>query len=125
MGCSVFSYSIKPLALEMGGRNQKTQLFRSWWVGAPAETTDEDPAPVLLDSASEALDAGLPIALPPKPASLADFSAEDVFAAAPRAASNGFPPVLGVLAEGAPNEAKAPVPRPKALDASPAVGDAR
>jgi hypothetical protein len=68
------------------------------------------------------MDDGLLIALPPKAPSFADFSAVGVFAAAPRAASNGFPGVLGVFAE--PNEAKAPEPRPKALDA-PAVGDTR
>jgi hypothetical protein len=62
------------------------------------------------------------IALPPKTPSFADFSAVGVFAAAPSAASNGFPGDLGVLAE--PNEAKAPEPRPKALDAPP-IGEAR
>ena len=78
---------------------------------------------VLLDSVSEALDAGFPITLPPRPPSRADFSVEGVLAAAPRAASNGFPGDLGVLAEALPNDAKAPEPRPKALDAPP-VGDA-
>ena len=43
-----------------------------------------------------------------------------VLAAAPKAASIGFPGVLGVLAE--PKEAKAPDPSPKALDAP---GEAR
>lgn len=41
--------------------------------------------------------------------------------AEPMAESNGLPGVLGVLAD--PKEAKAPEPRPKALDA-PVVGDA-
>src|SRR4051812_6158050 len=112
MGCSVFSYSMNPFALEIGGRDQKTQLLRRGWLGVPADTTDEDPAAVLLESANEAFDAGLPITLLPKPPSRADFSAEGVLAAELREASNGFPGDLGVFADVLPNEAKAPDPRP-------------
>lgn len=107
----------------MGGRNQKTQLLRSWWVGTDAESADDEPAAVLLESASEAFDAGLPITLLPRPPSRADFSAEGVLVAAPSEASKGFPGDLGVFADILPNEAKAPEPKPKALDALP-VGDA-
>jgi hypothetical protein len=101
----------------MGGRNQNTQLLRNWWVDGPAGRVAAFPA-----SRNETREAGLLIALPPKTPSLADFSAVGVFAATPKAASNGFPGDLGVLAE--PNEANAPEPRPKALDAAP-IGDAR
>jgi hypothetical protein len=117
MGCNVFSYSINPFALEMGGRNQNTQLLRSGWVNGPAGRAAAFPT-----SPNEASEAGLLIALPPKTPSFADFSAVGVFAAAPKVASNGFPGDLGVLAE--PNEANAPEPRAKALDAAP-IGDAR
>jgi len=106
----------------MGGRNQKTQLLRSWWFGA-AKTAEEDPAAVLLDPASEAFDAGFPITLLPKPPSRADFSAEGVLARGFKDASKGFPGDLGVFADVLPNAAKAPEPRPKALEAPP-VGDA-
>jgi hypothetical protein len=114
---------MNPFAFEMGGRNQKTQLLRSWWLGADADTTDEDPAAVLLESANESFDAGLPVTLLPKTPSRADFSAEGVLAAEPSEASKGFPGDLGVFADVLPNEAKAPEPRPKALEAPP-VGDA-
>jgi len=102
---------MKPLAFEMGGRNQNTQLLRRGWV-PDVEIT------VLPDSASEALDACFPSALLPNPPSLADFSAAGVFD--PGAASKGLVVDLGVLAE--PKAAKAPEPRPNALVALP-VGD--
>ena len=106
-----------PLAFEIGGRNQNTQLFRSWWTGGTDARDDVDRAP-----ARDAADGVLATALP-SPPSFADFSAEGVFAElAARAASKGLPVDLGVLAE--PNEANAPEPRPKALDAPP-VGEAR
>ncbi len=118
IGWSVFSYSINPFALEMGGRNQKTQLLRSGWAdgaGSPAVGWPTGfPA-----SRSETYEAGLLSALPPKAPSLADFSAVGVFAVAPMAESNGF---AGDLVE--PNEAKAPEPRPKAVDAPP-IGEAK
>jgi hypothetical protein len=69
-------------------------------------------------SRREAEDAGLLRPLAPAAASLADFSAPGVFAPEPRVLSNGFPGVLGVL--GWPKAAKAPWPRPKALEAPPA-----
>lgn len=123
IGWSVFSYSIKPLALEMGGRNQKTQLLRSWWAGGGGAGTGAGWAATLPASLNEAMEAGLLSALPPKVPSLADFSAVGVFAGAPpSAASNGFPGDLGAFA--APNEAKAPEPRPKAVDAPP-MGEAK
>ena len=90
--------------LGIGGRNQNTQLFRS-------ECADD------LDRAPPA--AGLAAAAPleaeagklPRDASFADFSAPGVF----RAKSKGLPGDLGVLAE--PMGAKAPEPRPNALEA--------
>lgn len=103
----------------MGGRNQKTKVLRKWC--GPAE--DPGLAVDLPEFSSEALEVDLPITLlPTKPPSFADFSAVGVFEAAPRAVSNGFPGVLGVLAE--PKDAKAPEPRAKALDAPP-VGEAK
>jgi len=111
---------MNPFAFEMGGRNQKTQLLRSRWAENAPELPDADPVVVLLESARDASDAGFPITLAPKPPSFADFSAEGVLAEGPRAASKGFPGDFGVFAE--PNEAKAPDPRPKALDAPP-VGE--
>lgn len=50
------------------------------------------------------------------------FTAVVLATAEPIAVSKGFPADFGVLAE--PNEAKAPEPKPKALEA-PLVGDAR
>lgn len=110
----------------MGGRNQNTQPLRS---GCADE--DDPPTPPLVpapfvEPAIEELDAGFPTVDEPRlnsPPSLTDFSALGVFAdgvAAPSAASNGFPPALGVLAE--PKDANAPEPRPKAVDAP---GDTR
>jgi hypothetical protein len=107
----------------MGGRNQNTQPLRSGC--ADEDDTPLVPAP-FVEPAREELDAGFPTVDEPRlnsPPSLADFSALGVFAdgvAAPSAASNGFPPALGVLAE--PKDANAPEPRPKAVDAP---GDAR
>lgn len=83
---------------------------------------DVDPAVVLLEPARKELDVDFPITLLPSPPSFADFSADGVLAAPPRAASKGFPGDFGVLAD--PNEAKAPDPRPNALVAPP-VGEDR
>jgi len=127
-----------PFALEMGGRNQNTHLLRSGWAVGPAVGFGSAAAFGAEVSRSEALEAGLLMALLPAPLplppledeapSLADFSAVDkvlVLAAEPRAESNGFPGVLGVFADDElPNDAKAPEPRPKALDAL-VVGDTR
>ena len=103
----------------MGGRNQKTQLLRSGWADGAAGPAVGWPT-ALPASCNEAYEAGLLRALPPKAPSLADFSAVGVFAVAPRAESNGFAADLV-----APNEAKAPEPRPKAVAAPPPIGDAR
>lgn len=78
----------------------------------------------MFGSTSDVLEVGFPTALLPRPPSFTDFSAKGVLAAEPRADSNGFPGDLGVFAEAEPNEANAPEPRPKALEAPP-VGDAR
>lgn len=102
MGCSVFSYSMYPLALLMGGRNQKTHGVRSECAAGAA------------GALASAL---LVVALPLKAPSLVDFSAVGVLEPLPppNPASKGLAPDLGVLAD--PKEAKAPEPRPKALDA--------
>lgn len=117
IGCRVFSYSMYPFAFEMGGRNQKTQLVRSWCAGPGVEK-----GPPLDSERDVVLDEVVPMTLL-KPPSLEDFSAPGVLAEAPpREISKGFPGDLGVLPE--PKDANAPEPRPKALDA-PVVGDAR
>ena len=65
------------------------------------------------------------LAVLPREASLADFSAAGVFAPVTTLPKSRLPPatpgVFGVL-DGAPKDANAPEPRPKALDA-PTVGD--
>jgi hypothetical protein len=95
--------------------------LRNWWLDGDAGPAVGWPT-VFPASLNDALEPGLLIVLLPKPPSFADFSAVGVFVAAPRADSNGFPGDLGVLAE--PNDAKAPEPRPKALDAPP-MGDTK
>lgn len=106
---------MNPFALEIGGRNQNTQVLRSWCAGTPDVAG-------LPESSNEALDVTLPSPLPPRPPSFADFSAVGVLEGKPETRSNGFPGDLGVFAE--PKDAKAPEPRPKALDAA-LVGDTR
>lgn len=98
----------------MGGLNQNTQLWRSGCEFAEALPLVPDPEAPAFGSASTEFD-GFPAAGLLRPPSLADFSAVGVLAAAPRACSNGFPGVLGVLAE--PKEANAPDPSPNAVDA--------
>jgi hypothetical protein len=95
----------------MGGRNQNTHPLRR---GCELVDADAPPLVPTLDSAKAEL-AAFPGAALLKPPSLADFSAVGVLAAAPKAASIGFPGVLGVLAE--PKEANAPDPSPNAVDA--------
>lgn len=111
MPCNVFSYSMKPWALEMGGRYQKDHASFS---GCDFEA-NVDGADTLF-SAMEAMLGTLLIVLLPSLATVVLGTAE------PMAVSNGFAADLGVLAE--PKDAKAPEPRPKALDA-PLVGDTR
>lgn len=100
----------------MGGLNQNTQPLRRGCEYADADAPPLAPvadAPAF-DSAKEEFDVFPAVDLP-SPPSLADFSAVGVLAAAPRACSNGFPGVFGVLAE--PKEANAPDPSPNAVDA--------
>lgn len=95
----------------MGGRYQKDHASFSgcsWAADAEAGT---------LFSAIDAMLGTLPIAFV---ASLAGV--EFLATAVPMAVSKGFPPDFGVLAD--PKDAKAPEPKPKALDA-PLVGDVR
>lgn len=113
MACSVFSYSRYPLDFEIGGRNQNTQLCLRLCIGA-------DVTAVLL-VVRDVVDAFAPTVLV-RAASLEDFSVVGVLA--PRTAppkSSALPGDFGVPFE-APNEANAPEPNPKALDA-PAVGE--
>jgi hypothetical protein len=77
---------------------------------------------VPLDSASDALDAGLPITLLSDSPSLPSALSPGVFAP-PRAASYGFPGVLGVLP--VVKAANAPDPRPKLIFSGPPPGEAR
>ena len=72
---------------------------------------------VLLDSESDALDAGLPIALLASASLPADLSPAPGVFAPPSAASKGLPGVFGVLPD--PKDANAPEPSPNALDAPP------
>lgn len=110
MPCNVFSYAMKPWALEMGGRYQKDHASFSEWALAAGEEAE------VLFSAIDAMLETLAIDLFPSLGTVVLGTAE------PMAVSNGFPPDLGVLAD--PNDAKAPEPKPKALEA-PLVGDAR
>jgi hypothetical protein len=101
MACSVFSYSIYPWALEMGGRYQKVHEFRNTCAELDAVFISE----------MEAMLGARPTVLPVE-------SLAPVFPAGtaePMAVSKGFADDLGVLAE--PKEANAPDPRPKALEA--------
>jgi hypothetical protein len=106
----VFSYSIKPWALEMGGRYQKDHA--SFSVCA----LDAALCEVTLFSAMDAMLGALPMG-----ALLASLEAAFLAIAEPMAVSKGLLADFGVLAE--PNEAKAPEPRPNALEAA-LVGDA-
>lgn len=110
MPCNVFSYAMKPWALEMGGRYQKDHASFSEWALAAGEEAE------VLFSAIDAMLETLAIDLFPSLGTVVLGTAD------PMAVSNGFPPDLGVLAD--PNDAKAPEPKPKALEA-PLVGDAR
>lgn len=108
MGCKVFSYSTNPFDLEIGGRNQNTQLCLNECVGGGV---------AVFESVRDAFE-GL------VPRSLICFSAVGVFAAAPTTLlkSSAPPGVLGPFED--PKDAKAPDPSPNAL-AAPAVGEAR
>jgi hypothetical protein len=108
MGCRVFSYSTKPFDLEIGGRNQNTQLCLNECDGGGV---------VVFESVRDAFESFVP-------RSLICFSAVGVFAVAPTTVlkSSAPPGVFGVLED--PKDAKAPDPRPNAL-AAPAVGEAR
>lgn len=101
---------MKPCALEMGGRYQKDHASFSACVLEAA--VDE-----ALFSAMDAILGAFPMT-----ALLLSFTGAFLAIADPIAVSKGFPPDLGVLAE--PNDAKAPEPSPKALEA-PLVGDTR
>jgi hypothetical protein len=94
--------------LEIGGRNQNTQLCLKVCVGGGV---------AVFESVRDDLE-GL------EPRSLVCFSAEGVFAPTPATLpkSNATPGVFEVLLE--PKDANAPDPKPNAL-AAPAVGDAR
>jgi hypothetical protein len=111
IACKVFSYSRYPFDFEIGGRNQKTQLCFKICVGGGV---------AFLEAVREVLEFFCAM-LFPKDASFAPFSKVDVLApptTLPK--SRAFPADFGAFAE--PNEAKAPEPRPNALEA-PAVGD--
>lgn len=115
---------MKPWALEMGGRYQKDHASFSGWTLAAREEEDADAAEALFSAMGAMLEE---VEEPLETMGLADASFATVVVVLdptePRAAeSNGLPPDLGVLAE--PNDAKAPDPRPNALDA-PLVGDTR
>jgi hypothetical protein len=93
--------------LEIGGLYQKVQeSFRVW---AAAGSSDADD----LVSEIDAMLGALPTVLD------MSFDCPGLWTTEPMADSKGFPRDFGVFA---PNEAKAPEPRPKALDA-PLVGD--
>jgi hypothetical protein len=96
---------MKPCALEIGGRYQNVHESISACVRFPDWLFSEI--------------AAMPETLP---AALEGSLVPDLATADAMAVSKGFAEVLGVLAD--PNDAKAPEPRPKALDA-PAVGDTR
>lgn len=106
MACRVFSYSTNPFDFEIGGRYQNTQLSLRACVG-DVDDLEGSLREVLEDLGPRSLSCFSRIGVFPDPTTL------------PK--SNAPPGVLGVFA--APKEAKAPEPRPKALDA-PAVGDA-
>jgi hypothetical protein len=108
IGCKVFSYSTKPFDLEIGGRNQNTQLCLNECVGGGVAD---------FESVRDAFEVLVP-------RSLICFSTVGVLAAAPTTLlkSSAPPGVFGVLED--PKDAKAPDPKPKAL-AAPAVGEAR
>lgn len=108
--CNVSLYSLKPCDFEMGGRYQKDHASFSGWDLA---AKDEAIAPFsAMDAMLGTLDMGL----------IPSFVFAVFGTAEAMAVSNGLPPDLGVLAD--PNDANAPDPRPKALDA-PLVGDTR
>jgi len=96
----------------MGGRNQNTQLFLSGW---------EDDEFVCFVSGTAVIEFFAP-GLPDKEDSFNPFSVVGVFDPPPTTLpkSKAFPGDFGVLIE--PNDAKAPDPKPNALDA-PAVGE--
>lgn len=111
--CRVFSYSMKPCALEIGGRYQNDHASFSvcgWdWVA------EEEKAALVseMDAMLGALATALGNSLGWPALETAVFRAE----------SKGLAPgVLGVFPE--PKDAKAPEPRPKALEA-PLVGETR
>lgn len=107
MAWSVFSYSIYPWALEIGGRYQNVHESLNTCVATELED---------LISEIEAMLGARPTVLSLAPALLPPTGAAE-----PIAVSKGFAEVFGVLAE--PNEANAPEPRPKALEAP--VGEVR
>jgi len=111
IACNVFSYSTKPFDLEIGGRNQNTQLYLNACAGGGV---------AVFESVREVLEAFSPRLLE-ELMSLICFSV-GVFADDPTTLpkSSAFPCDFGVLEE--PKDAKAPEPRLNALDA-PAVGD--
>ena len=109
--CKVFSYSMYPWALEMGGRYQNDHASFSWCALEAAVKAET------LFSAMDAMLGALGMAT-----LLPSFGGGFLGTADPIAVSKGFPPDFGVLAE--PKEAKAPEPNPNALEA-PVVGDTK
>lgn len=92
----------------MGGRYQKDHASFSGW--ALAAKDDADALSSAMDAMLETLEMGLD----------PSFETVILLTTDPKAVSNGLVPDLGVLAD--PNDAKAPDPKPNALEA-PFVGD--